>query len=590
MANFAKLRLGLALWFGLGWTAAARGQTPPAASDATASASAPSSAQAQSEPVPSETTAWDLALEGRKLLKAKDIAGAIAKFQAALARADHDELAADDRALIAYLLSLAASNSGNDELSLSAIRDAVKYAPKEADYQLELANQLFANDENLEAKLHVEEALKIGLSSDDDRKDAEALLQKTKTAMLHERLSIDLSVTTGYDSNVIQGGQAETIGGVPTGARQTTTSTQAFREQLRQRNLDLLKSLLTNYKEAIATNYREAVPSVSEYDIPVTVGLDLGGRLYGNRTTALWTGYRFTQLFMTSPSNDHDSYSLQEHVIPLRLEWRPRSWFLFRPRIEGYANFTGLKTFAPFQGGVTAVLDFLFTESRRWRTRVLGTYQLRQSFDRTYSYLDGNRIDAKVVQELRINQGGSVWARGQLSYRFRADLSGVIEQSVDLQVLSLRGEPITVGSYDYKNPLSYLGNEVGTRWRLYVPKGFDLGIGASLDLRSYRDATTAVYSASPLTINCPAATTAPNCPAGTTVTVPRDGTTTLDLPATVRRDSLLSVDAGITKTLPAGFSIDLTVTFMRNVSNIANGIDNRNYSKLTTMLGIYYSF
>ncbi|HNK44929.1 MAG TPA: hypothetical protein PKL17_09115, partial [Pseudomonadota bacterium] len=66
--------------------------------------------------------------------------------------------------------------------------------------------------------------------------------------------------------------------------------------------------------------------------------------------------------------------------------------------------------------------------------------------------------------------------------------------------------------------------------------------------------------------------------------------TTLDLPATVRRDSLLSVDAGITKTLPAGFSIDLTVTFMRNVSNIANGIDNRNYSKLTTMLGIYYSF
>ena len=74
------------------------------------------------------------------------------------------------------------------------------------------------------------------------------------------------------------------------------------------------------------------------------------------------------------------------------------------------------------------------------------------------------------------------------------------------------------------------------------------------------------------------------------VTLPRDGVTTMDLPPIRRRDTLLSVDVGIAKSLPAGFSIDATLSFMRNVSNIANGIDNRNYSKLTAMLGVYYSF
>ncbi len=564
------------MWWGISRAGA---QTPPE----TASPAAENT-------VPAEATAWDLALEGRKLLKEKKPQEAVAKLKAALARADKDELADDDRALMYYLLSLSAGSAGDDELSLQAIENAVKYAPKEADYQLEMANQLFASDRNLEAKLHAEEALKIGLSSADDRKDAESLVKKAKSAMLHERLAIDLSVTTGYDSNVIQGGQAETIGGVPTGTRTNTTSLQTFREQLKQRNIDLLRSLLSNYKDAIASNYSTAVPSVSEFDVPVTIGLDLGGRLYGNKTTELWTGYRFTQIVMTSPVYDHESYSLQEHVIPLRLQYQPKSWFLFRPRVEGFANFTGLKSFSPFQGGITAVLDFLFIESRRWRTRLLATYQLRRSFDRDYSYLDGNRIDAKLIQELRVNQGGSVWARGQLWYRFRADLSGAVDQTVELQVLSPKGDTITVGNYDYHTPLSYLGNEVGTRWRLFVPKGFDLGIGGSLDVRSYREDTTASYTANTMTITCPSSSTAPNCPAGTTVTLPRDGTTKPDLAPTRRRDTLLSIDIGIAKSLPAGFSLDLTFAFMRNVSNVANGIDNRNYTKLTTMLAIYYSF
>ena len=539
------------------------------------------------EPAPSEPTAWDLALAGKTLLKEKKGEAAVEKLQAALKLADKEGMATDDLALIHYLLTLAAQRAGNEELALTAIANAVRLTPKEADYQLEWANQLVAADRNSEAKQHAEEALRLGLSSEDDRKDAEKLIRQAKSAMLHERLSLDFSVSAGFDSNVIQGGQAETVGGVPTGARRTTTSGQSFQTQLRERNRELISSLVRSYREAIVNNYTEPVPSIAEFDVPVTLGLEIGGRLVGTAHSELWTGYRFTQIFMTSPVFDHEAYSLKEHVVPIRLQWQPRPWLWFRPRIEGYANFTGLQSFAPFQGGVTAVLDFLFIESARWRTRILGTYQLRRSFDRDYAYLDGNRIDGKLSQELRINPGGRVSARGQLSYRFRADLSGVIEQTVDLQVLSPNGNTITVGSYDYRNPLSFIGNELGMRWRLFLPAGFDLGIGGSADFRGYREDTTATYTATPLTIPC---VTAIGCSGSTTVTLPKDGTSTIPLAPVRRRDILASVDLGITKSLPAGFSMDLTYSFSRNVSNIANGIDNRNYVKQSILFTTYYSF
>jgi len=554
---------------------------PPTAGEPAASQAAPSEAAA------TDKTAWDFALQGRKLLKERNAAGAIVSLQAALARADQDGLAAEDQGLLQYLLSLAAQKAGQAELALMAIRAAVRLVPTDADYQLELANQLFAADKNQDAKQHAEEALRLGLTSEDDKKEATKLVQDAKSALLHERFSFDFSVSAGFDSNVIQGGQAETIGGVSTGARKTDVSAQTFRSQLLDRNRQLIVGLVRDYRSAIVTNYADPVPSVPEFDVPVTLSMELGGRLVGTDRAELWAGYRFTQLFMTSPVFDHDAYSLQEHVVPLRAQWQPRTWFIFRPRIEGFANFTALKSFAPFQGGVTAVLDFLFVESRRWRTRLLGTYQLRQTFDRTYSYLDGNRMDAKLSQEVRINPGGKVWARGQLSYRFRADLSGTLDQSVDLQVTGPNGNTITPGTYDYQTPLSYFGHELATRWRLYLPAGFDLGLGGSFDFRGYREDTKASYVASPITVPC---VTAIGCSGSTSITLPQDGSTTIALPSTRRRDTLVSADLSIAKNLPAGFSLDLTLAFTRNVSNIANGIDNRNYNKATILFTTYYSF
>lgn len=583
------------------WAQSTQGPTqagaPQAASSASASASGSTSA---TEPVPAdaaassatdaektEPSAWDLALQGRKLLKEKDGPGAVAKIKAALVLAEKEAVAADDQALMQYLLSLAATRAGDEELALSAISAAARLAPKEPDYQLELANQLLSAERNSEAKQHAEAALRLGLSSEDDRKDAERIVKQAKSAMLHERLSLDFSVSVGFDSNVIQGGQAETIGGVPTGARKNSESTQSFQTRLRERNRELISGLFRDYRAAILSNYSEPIPSTAEFDVPVTLSMDLGGRILGTAKTELWAGYRFTQIAMTSPAIDHEAYSLQEHVVPLRFQWQAARWLWLRPRLEGFANFTGLSSFAPFQGGLTAVLDMLFIESARFRTRVIGSYQLRRSFDRAYDYLDGQRIDGKVSQELRINPGGRVSARGQLSYRFRADLSGFLDQSVELQVLSPNGTTITVGNYDYRSPLSYFGHEIGTRWRLMVPAGVELSFGGSADFRGYREDTTATYTARSLTVPC---VTAIGCSGGGTVTIPRDGSTTIALPSVRRRDVLTALDLGVSKTLPAGFSLDLTYTFLRNGSNIQNGIDNRNYTKHSVLLTTYYSF
>ena len=71
------------------------------------------------EPAPSEPTAWDLALAGKTLLKEKKGEAAVEKLQAALKLADKEGMAADDLALIHYLLTMAAQRAGNESSPLA---------------------------------------------------------------------------------------------------------------------------------------------------------------------------------------------------------------------------------------------------------------------------------------------------------------------------------------------------------------------------------------------------------------------------------------------------------------------------------------
>jgi hypothetical protein len=57
-----------------------------------------------------------------------------------------------------------------------------------------------------------------------------------------------------------------------------------------------------------------------------------------------------------------------------------------------------------------------------------------------------------------------------------------------------------------------------------------------------------------------------------------------------RKDNQIIAELGLSADLPHDFSLALNYTFLDNLSNIANSIDNRNYTKHTVELRATYAF
>ncbi len=581
-------------------------QTSAAAVDTQAQVTpAPSPDQ---EPEPSAPLdSFQLVKEGRALLKERKNEAGVAKLKDAVALGEAERRPGDEQALLHYLYSLALRKIDGEKEALAQIRRAVVLAPSEADYRLDLAQQLFERDEFEDAKREAEKALQLGLSDSDDQKDAQKLIKNAKSELLHQRFSFDASVSIGYDSNVLQGKRAETIGLKNTASSSATTAQRprARLATLIQENApEITKKIATNYSDVVRNSYLQPKQPESEWDLPVTLSLDIGGRLAAGKTVELWAGYRVSQTMMMSIAYDHDAYATQDHYVTLRVNWHPRSWIYIRPRIDGFINFSGLQSFEPFQGGVQGALDLIFIESARWRTRISYQHQYRASIDRNDAYLDGNRDDARITQELRL-RGSAVEARGQLSYRFRSDRTGTLTSPIPflppLIYIPIGSDPKLeqIGAYSYTAPLSYSGHEISTRWRLLLPAKVEIVLGLGLEHRSYSDLYTASYSHDPYrstTRQSAPAVIASECKIDKNCTLGQAESVTLSLPGATqlpgeqRIDNLISADIGITKNLPLGFSLDLSYSLLRNFSSIANGLDTRSYIKHTVVLTTSYSF
>lgn len=547
--------------------------------------------------------------DGRRLLKGREPEAAAARIKEATDKAEAAGLSSEERSLMHYVRVLALRQASEDAEAVKEARVGLALSPQDADLHFELAQALFDTDEFVPAQKAAEEALRLGLSDSSDQKAASDLFKKAKTEALHERFTFFGSVSFGYDSNVLQSGKVETVGGkcasCPNNTRtasQDSSSAQSIRDQLRQQ-VSLIRSLFSQYPTAVTEIYKTAVPPQEEWDLPIPVSLDLNGRLFRFRTLEMWLGYRFYQLFMTSAGFDHDAYNLQEHTVPLSLSWQPARWLMLRPRVEGFANFSGLKAYTPYQGGLLAVFDALFIESRMWRTRLLYQHQLRRSFNRSDdTYLDGDRDEVRLTQELRAGSG-KVRVRGSLSYRLRSDRTGVYEDDVAFspsfyiqdRTGMLSQAEVTLGSFRYVAPLGYLGHEASTRWRLSVPWDLELLAGFAFDYRAYAGEYSATFTPQSAMVRQP-------CPPGSTLAMcdprnqpvvslpPAGSASSIAMPATQRKDSTISVDVTVSKNLPLGFSLDLSYAFVKNFSNIANGIDNRNYNKHQVTLSAGYAF
>lgn len=540
--------------------------------------------------------------EARALYQARKYEEAAKRLKEAAQKAREAQLSPEEQSLRFYLLGLILSRLFRDQEAIAAFRQALALNSRDAECRLELAQALLRTNEYAAARREGELALAAGLDDQEDQKDARVLIQEAKTEYLRERLSFYGSASFGGDTNVLQGNRQETIAGRPIGSSQRYTTMRGT-ETSPRRELALALSNPATYTQLITDQYVQPVAEKAEWDLPITLQIDLNGRLVGGRAVELWMGYRFYQYILSSVRFDHDIYNIQEHTLPLSLTWNPAKWLSFRPRFEGFVNFTGLKSFTPYQGGFLAVLESTFAESRFFYTRLLYQHQLRRSFDRTDdAFLDADRDDLRITQELRWN---SNWLRlrGQLSYRFRSErAAGAVEIDVPVPVPSdsftvfipnnQRGfdkSPYNeIGYYHYVAPLSYNGHEIATRWRFYVPWGLVLGTGIGIENRSYIGSYKANYKGSSAKLCLPSAD--PRiCPSGSGG-VNVDALEVSNLPAETRHDNLVNFDLSVLKNLPLGFSLELAYLLMKNFSSIANGLDNRNYIKHTVTLTAGYSF
>ena len=57
-----------------------------------------------------------------------------------------------------------------------------------------------------------------------------------------------------------------------------------------------------------------------------------------------------------------------------------------------------------------------------------------------------------------------------------------------------------------------------------------------------------------------------------------------------RRDHRITAEVSLHLDLPRGFALELGYAYTRNLSNIANGIDNRSYDKHVASVWGLYSF
>jgi tetratricopeptide (TPR) repeat protein len=529
--------------------------------------------------------AFALAKEGRALVKSKRFKEGLAKLKEAVARGEQAGIAAEDQAELHYAYGLALAKAEEDQAAVAALRKACALNPRDAEMQLDLATALSRIEDHSGTIAAAEAALRLGLKGDEAR-EARTMIKSARDDRLHERLSFDATVSFGYDSNILQSALVETIAGRFTGGRG---------QQTRDMQLMALRSL----REDIAAQFRTPKEAQQEPDLPLSIYLDLSGRVVGNRKVSLGAGYRFSQTFMTLATYDHDAYNFQEHAAVLRLPTEPLRWLSLTVRAEGFANFSGLKDFEAFQGGIRGGLDAIFRESRRFQTRLTFTHAYRASFDRTVvsypassgalvagtsrdtgsgcpyatSYsnadLDGNRDDLGLLQDLRVK-----WLRARLGYYLHSDRSGVLQFDVPYQIpvtnpITMQQVDATIGCYRYRAALSYLGHEAVASTRFLLPRQFEILVGARYEFRRYDPYTVVFYPF--------------RRPDGTQ----DQPTSLLD---THRQDHRIMADLSISKSLPLGFSIDLTYSFLYNKSNIEHGLDNRTYMKHVATLWANYSF
>lgn len=553
---------------------------PPASA-----APAPPSAEPVAEPPkPPETSPSDrvytLVQEARVEFKAGRRVEAVSRLEEAAAEGERLHLDAKERANLRHMLGLALSAKGENRRAIVEYRRACELDASDAELQFDLAEALAAQDEPGPAAEAAERALALGLAGEDED-TARAIVKKGKRpGGLRDRLRIDAGIGIGFDSNAANGEEYQTIAGKSTrGATKTQLGRLGNVRQLRGLSEDPELSPEV-YRRTVTNDYQTASPSRGQSGLPLDIGLQILGKPFAAGTTELWLGYRFNQTFMlfAQPDDsallpDAETYHLQQHNAIVRVQAKPRPAIDFDGSVEGFVSFSGLSNFTPFLGGLLFSLNGEFTEPHKLRTRAQLQYRFRRAMNQDLDgYLNGNRLQVKITQELRL-----AWVHPHLSYRLTYDGTGVLSVQAPLSILytpstdpGATPTPEDLGTYTYSAPLTYHGHQFSLGANFILPASLRALAALRYEYRGYTDPYFATYLGAPV---------------GSIPALP-----SFSLPEEKRVDHLISLDAAASKELPYHITLELAYGFAKNLSNIANVLDNRTWTKHTILLAGRWTF
>ena len=267
-----------------------------------------------------------------------------------------------------------------------------------------------------------------------------------------------VGVGNGYDSNVIQGGDAR--------------------------------------PEAITA---DQVGSAGAY--MVTAEASVGYAWLRGRTGFLAADYAFDQL--AYPDADHEAYSLQDHSLRLRGEWSPSDFARLGLLAGEELQFTGLDSFQPYQNVVTIEPGLAVDELPSTSTNLRVRGQWKTALDPDYAYFGGTRLDVRLGQRVR-------WKalRGELAFRHRRERIGVrtatLLQIGTAQTFKFRKrkptDPVDQASYVYVAPYSYDSNA--------LLAGFEVSLGrlrltadGAAEILDFRGVSQVFFVATTMNVN-----------------------------------------------------------------------------------------
>lgn len=519
-----------------------------------------------------------LAREGRRDFKAGKTAEALRKLRQATDDGERDQIAPDVRAQIHLMYAWALWSSGDGVAAQQQAERAVELQPEDAEAHHDLAELQQENGQRDEARRSAQRSLDLGVrgrSADEMR----TIVGGTEPAGWRSRLHGQAEVSIGFDSNAAQGDDYQTIAGKSTrGAAKNQAERLASVRIFRSLREDPILGP-TVYQRAVQADYATAQAAQTQVGLPLDVSLGVRYSFLKSQSVDLSAGYQFGQLFMlfAQPADNNllpsaETYHLQRHTATFLAQLQPTSALNVRARLDGFVTMSGLSRFTPFQGGLQASGHGVYSWSPRWHTHADLAYLFRQSFDQPNDgYLNGHRIRVLLGQELRWR-----FLRPLLSYRFTYDATGTLQVQAPLAIMYASSAiptdppmPANLGTYTYNAPLSYQGHQASLSATASLPLSIEAMAAVRYEFQLYSGLYSTTY-------------------VGNSVgSIP--ALAPFNLPDVQRADHRVSFDLAASRELPHHLRLGLAYGLLVNLSNVANVLDNRSFTKHSIIASLTYA-